>query len=210
VTLLVPELDPTPADLGGRACLSLANTEVWRLVSGVDVLAIVERAATYARRSVHASDRDVAAIADDEATHEAMARLRDLRDPVYDVFLGLHEGSRPTRAALAGIERHAAEALGLVRVLDAGDGFALAYQRQALHPLDRIRLLSARSALEVLASDVDVPHLKRCAGDGCGFLFVDDSRNQSRRWCDTKVCGNRARVKAHYRRRKAGLSGGSR
>ena len=41
-----------------------------------------------------------------------------------------------------------------------------------------------------------------CAGDRCGWLFVDTSKNHSRRWCDMKICGNRMkarRFKAQHR-----------
>jgi predicted RNA-binding Zn ribbon-like protein len=37
---------------------------------------------------------------------------------------------------------------------------------------------------------------------GCGWLFVDESRNGSRRWCSMKDCGNRAKARRHYRKVK--------
>ncbi len=45
----------------------------------------------------------------------------------------------------------------------------------------------------------DLVRLKGC--DGCGRLFLDASRNRSRRWCDMQGCGNRAKV-ARYRAQK--------
>jgi len=41
------------------------------------------------------------------------------------------------------------------------------------------------------------------ATDGCGWLFLDETRNRSRRWCSMKDCGNRAKARRHYRRRRA-------
>ncbi|MGW5559426.1 CGNR zinc finger domain-containing protein [Micromonospora sp. NPDC003944] len=42
-------------------------------------------------------------------------------------------------------------------------------------------------------------------GEGCGWLFLDSTRNHSRRWCDPLDCGNRARVRAYVQRhRRAG------
>jgi predicted RNA-binding Zn ribbon-like protein len=43
--------------------------------------------------------------------------------------------------------------------------------------------------------------LKACPGRDCGWVFFDQSRNQSARWCSTKVCGARAKARAYYRRR---------
>ena len=44
--------------------------------------------------------------------------------------------------------------------------------------------------------------LKACPGDGCGWVFYDQSRNQTGRWCSMSVCGGRAKARAHYRRRQ--------
>lgn len=46
--------------------------------------------------------------------------------------------------------------------------------------------------------------LKACPGRGCGWVFYDRSRNQSARWCATRICGDQERARAYYRRKKAG------
>src|ERR1700735_2051557 len=38
--------------------------------------------------------------------------------------------------------------------------------------------------------------------DRCGWLFIDDSKNASRRWCSMQSCGNRAKALRHYLRSK--------
>jgi hypothetical protein len=43
--------------------------------------------------------------------------------------------------------------------------------------------------------------LKACPGKHCGWAFYDSSRNQSARWCSMKVCGDREKSRAYYRRR---------
>jgi CGNR zinc finger/Putative stress-induced transcription regulator len=45
--------------------------------------------------------------------------------------------------------------------------------------------------------------LKACPGRYCGWVFYDASRNQSARWCSMKVCGDREKSRAYYRRRVA-------
>jgi predicted RNA-binding Zn ribbon-like protein len=42
--------------------------------------------------------------------------------------------------------------------------------------------------------------LKVCPS--CRWLYLDNSKNKSRQWCDMKVCGNRAKVRAFYTRQK--------
>lgn len=44
--------------------------------------------------------------------------------------------------------------------------------------------------------------LRRCEAPGCGRAFVDLSRNRSRRYCDSRTCGNRLHVAAYRARRK--------
>lgn len=65
-------------------------------------------------------------------------------------------------------------------------------------PLD---LATALSALRLLSAP-EPERLKICPT--CEWLFIDRSRNRSRTWCDMNVCGNRAKARLHYRRRKDG------
>ena len=44
------------------------------------------------------------------------------------------------------------------------------------------------------------PRLKRCADESCRRAFVDDTRSRTRLWCDSGMCGNRARVRRHRKR----------
>ncbi len=45
--------------------------------------------------------------------------------------------------------------------------------------------------------------LKACRGRHCGWIFYDDSRNQSGNWCSMSVCGSRAKARQYRRRKKA-------
>lgn len=42
--------------------------------------------------------------------------------------------------------------------------------------------------------------IKAC--EGCGWLFIDRTRNNSKRWCIAALCGNRDKARRHYHRRK--------
>lgn len=52
-------------------------------------------------------------------------------------------------------------------------------------------------AAAVLLSGAELGRVRECASESCGWLFLDHSRNQSRRWCDMQSCGNRAKVRRH-------------
>lgn len=70
------------------------------------------------------------------------------------------------------------------------------------------RLTVVRSALGQLVAGYvhsvgtgDWGRLKRCPADDCAWAFWDSSAKGARRWCNMRVCGNRAKVRAFARRR---------
>jgi predicted RNA-binding Zn ribbon-like protein len=64
----------------------------------------------------------------------------------------------------------------------------------------------ARAATTLLTSP-DLARVRECAGDPCGWLFLDVSKNGSRRWCDMADCGNRAKARRYRARRKGAADG---
>ncbi|MEM1400371.1 MAG: ABATE domain-containing protein [Pseudomonadota bacterium] len=58
------------------------------------------------------------------------------------------------------------------------------------------------SAADLFAGD-DRNRIKVCAGEDCGWLFIDRSRNLARRWCSMSDCGNRDKARRFYARHKA-------
>jgi predicted RNA-binding Zn ribbon-like protein len=60
--------------------------------------------------------------------------------------------------------------------------------------------LRVTAAAVSLLKDFPAARIKTCAARDCGWTFVDQSKNRSRRWCDMAVCGNLAKAR-HYRAR---------
>lgn len=88
--------------------------------------------------------------------------------------------------------------------------------RATLHPrlplAWRVQSDSPRPALDTLALATseflssDRPQLRQCALQSCGWYFLDDTRNHSRRWCTPNECGNTARVRRYTARRRGNPS----
>jgi predicted RNA-binding Zn ribbon-like protein len=57
------------------------------------------------------------------------------------------------------------------------------------------------STADLLAGP-DSARLRACANPQCLWLFLDDSKNGTRRWCSMQACGNRAKAHRHYQRQK--------
>jgi len=68
--------------------------------------------------------------------------------------------------------------------------------------LDRVLWEVARSAARLLTSS-QLSRVRPCAAADCGWWFLDDTKNASRRWCDMKICGNREKLR-RFRERHAG------
>jgi predicted RNA-binding Zn ribbon-like protein len=64
------------------------------------------------------------------------------------------------------------------------------------------------SALTLLM-EKDLLRTRRCAGQECGWLFFDTTKNNRRRWCEMRVCGNRAKVRATRERQRQARKGQS-
>jgi predicted RNA-binding Zn ribbon-like protein len=72
----------------------------------------------------------------------------------------------------------------------------------------RSGLSAVLAAVVALAGTGAWRRLKICPADDCAWVFYDESRNRSRRWCSMDVCGNRSKLRA-YRTRHGGTGGGS-
>jgi predicted RNA-binding Zn ribbon-like protein len=112
----------------------------------------------------------------------------------------------PDQDALLTLNRELSGALSRLRVAPAaGDSYVWTWERDGVDgsrpPLERPLWPMARSAAELLTSS-KLDRVKVCAGEGCGWMFLDESRNASRRWCDSRDCGNRERVRRHLARKR--------
>jgi predicted RNA-binding Zn ribbon-like protein len=131
-----------------------------------------------------------------------LARARELREALFRIFSAQVAGEPPAGQDLALLNVELARALSHCRIEARGAGFAWSWDAEDAE-LDRILWPIARSAAELLTSS-ERELVKRCASDTCLWLFLDRTKNHARRWCDMKVCGNRAKVRRHRHRAATG------
>jgi predicted RNA-binding Zn ribbon-like protein len=200
-----PRADTWPLR-GGAACLDFANTVAWRGTSrSVDALRTYDDLIVWFRHagflSVLEADRLLRRSAEDQSgSAEVLLRAGELRDAIHNVFVALAHGLDIDERDLAAIKAILAEGVAHFELVRDGTGFALRNpdNGDALAlPLWKL----AESAARLLISG-DWRRVRECPGHECGWLFLDQTKNGNRRWCDSTDCGNRARVRAHYRRRR--------
>jgi predicted RNA-binding Zn ribbon-like protein len=134
------------------------------------------------------------------ALHHAVA----LREAIYRALSAIAEGEPPDPADLAVLNAAIPEALQHLRLVYAGQRLDWEWAGTD-EVLDRPLWPIVRSAADLLTSDA-LGRVRECDNDPCGWLFLDTSRNRSRRWCSMEGCGNRAKARRHYLRLKAARS----
>ncbi len=121
-----------------------------------------------------------------------------LREALYRIFAAVAAGRNASESDLEMLSAFAAATSAKQRLLPRHGRFHWQWQKADadLHgPLWPV----VHSAVDLLTSD-RCSAIRECAAGDCAWLFLDRSRNQSRRWCDMTVCGNRAKARRFYRR----------
>ena len=127
-----------------------------------------------------------------------LARAAELREVIERIFVAMSLGSPARPADTSTLNRYLHSAMEHRTLVDDGGSFRWEWQgleRDVAAPL----LLIAEAASDLLISD-NVEFVRQCGLETCRWLFLDLSRNHSRRWCDMKVCGNRAKSRNYYRK----------
>ena len=142
-----------------------------------------------------------------------MARAIEVRELIYRLFPALALAEPVPDSELAALNRALSDALAHARLVplehdrqpsqdDAAPGqLAWGWADDPIS-LDLPLWPIVRSAADLLTSPT-LSALRVCAADACAWLFLDTSRNGSRRWCSMRTCGNRAKARRHHARVRA-------
>ena len=130
----------------------------------------------------------------------ALQRVITLREALYRMFLAIVEGTVPEESDLALLNVALAEAMSHTCIVPKADGFIWDWVDKE-KALDRVLWQVTKSAADLLTSE-QLGDVQACAAEDCRWLFLDTSKNRSRRWCDMKSCGNRAKARRHYVKKK--------
>ncbi|HEX9795854.1 MAG TPA: ABATE domain-containing protein [Anaerolineales bacterium] len=191
----------------GHLALAFANTMNWHAsAEPIEELTSYQELLDWSRQAGILTGGQAArlqrlAAASDQGAEAARLRAIELREAIYRVFATVHGGRRPEPSDLAILTEavRASVAYGQLEPREAG----FSWRWKDTENLDRPLWPVARAAVDLLRSD-ELARVGQCADDrGCGYLFLDTTRNHSRRWCSMDSCGNRAKARRHYRRAQA-------
>jgi predicted RNA-binding Zn ribbon-like protein len=200
--------------IGGHPALDLVNTVEPRLLAPQPRDHLTDPAALlmWARRAglVEPAEAETtaAAWAAAPATSQvALNAVREIREALYAVLLSAtHDVPDDSPATVAGLDELHIRWVAAV----ARGRFALDMNGESAIRADvgfaadlRVQDRAVAAAVDLLRSD-DVSRVRRCRVDlgGCGWMFIDHSRNRSRRWCQMDDCGTQVKSRRLTERRR--------
>lgn len=126
-----------------------------------------------------------------------IGEARQLRETLYRLFLVKIRGGDAATGDLEAVNRWLGKARSRQHLAATAEGFGFTWSREPA-ALDRVLWPILDSAAELLA-DGPRDRIRECeeAEGGCGWLFLDTSKNGTRRWCNMRTCGNVAKVRRH-------------
>jgi predicted RNA-binding Zn ribbon-like protein len=202
----IPRADHDVEFVGGSLALDFANTlggmhtapSHEHLVEYRDLVEFTQLAGSlspaYARRLVEEAARQPARAA------AVLRRAHVLREAIWRVFDAFAKDQRAKLADLAIIHEEELAALRHAQFQESASDIDYVWSDELV--LDRPLWAVSRSAADLRRSKDDLARVRECGSATCEWLFIDKSRNHTRRWCDMNDCGNAAKVRRFRQRQR--------
>jgi predicted RNA-binding Zn ribbon-like protein len=200
----MPEPDPQSLKLiGGRLCLDFVNTVDCRNSPySREVLSTYPNLVSWSQHANILNENEAQELLREAGLHPTDARIVlkrviTIREALQRIFSAIanHRSPVAVDVGLLNAEMSIAMARMCLKPASAANPWTYTFEEGGL---DQMLWPVIHSAAELLTSD-KLDRICECQGENCGWLFIDMSRNRSRRWCDMKDCGNRAKARRHYR-----------
>ena len=190
-----------PRGIGGRLCLDFANgAQNWG-TSYDDLVTWSAQAGLLT--AAEARNLDLLAAAHPAGAARALARAVTLGHSLYRLFAAAASDQPIAPRALATLNEALARALARIRLVALQHGAVGWAWDGETDALDCMLWVVARDGADLLTG-AERGRVRACAGDDCERLFLDRSRNHSRRWCEMTHCGMLAKSRRHYARVRSG------
>ena len=190
--------------IAGHPALDLVNTLDWRfresgteelLTSYDDLLSFCEQSRLFDANRIRRLRRSMPTGAARE-----LAAVRNLREAAAVAFYATVDERSPDAASIKLLEEFFRSAHKHQFLSWSTSGVAWELPQDQMLPSLPRWLLSL--SIEALLISAEMPRIRACDSPDCRWLFLDTSKNHTRRWCDMKICGNRMkarRFKAQHR-----------
>jgi len=203
-----PADGPVPFFFGGRLCLDFINTVNSRsrpatkdyLPDYAAVLGWCRQTGLFDETALRRLEEQARSAPDKAAG--AYAVMIALREALHRIFHSVIARSHPPEGDMLLLNGRLREARGTQVLAAAGGDFCWTWDVARLD-LNSPAYAVAVSAARVLTEE-NLARIKECpAPDGCGWLFYDETKNASRRWCSMEHCGGTAKARRYAARHRA-------
>jgi predicted RNA-binding Zn ribbon-like protein len=187
--------------IAGHPALDFVNTLDWRFADrgSQDLVASYDDLVRFTQQT------KLLGSSPPSATRIAGARVLkhcvELREALAEIFYGRLYGRKPSLATRDTLENYFKEAR-LRQALNWKQSPRVEWE----WPMEAVRAELPLWALALSASDLmtseAVDRVRDCFNPECRWLFLDTSKNHSRRWCDMRICGNRMKARRFKARGK--------
>lgn len=172
--------------VGGRLVLDFLNTADW----SDDGTVIHEKLCNIADITRWTDALDITRSLTDGCTHDLDA-LRHLRLELRRIFRSVLNGDAPDPRAIDQLNEIFASGTAAPRMTRLTE-------RPWMIVESRLIDVILTSAKAVFFDPREIQRVNMCSGTDCGWLYIDESRNQQRKWCMMQTCGNRAKARRFY------------
>jgi predicted RNA-binding Zn ribbon-like protein len=193
--------------IAGHPALDAVNTLDWRfraegpeelLKNYSDLLAFTAQAKALSPKQA----KELLQSVSNRSGERVLKSCRELREAIADVCYAALDERSPAGSSLKTLELH---------FKDAHQHQKLSWQKPRLewdwsgseHEAELPLWILALSASHLMTSDA-MRMMRACGSPECRWLFLDTSKNHTRRWCDMKICGNRMKARRFKAQRVCG------
>jgi predicted RNA-binding Zn ribbon-like protein len=191
-----------PKFIGNALCLDFVNTLTWRGTPWPhDYLRGYGDLVDWSRRAGILDEGEAASLLKSAGKERRRAdavlgSARTLREAIHGLTASVARGKGHDPADVAALNRVLAKAPQRRGLAVGAAGFVWKLSERP-RTLDAMLWPIAESAGETLVA-AEAARLKTCASPECGWVFLDTTRGNRRRWCDMADCGNRVKARRHY------------
>jgi len=135
------------------------------------------------------------------AADEALRAVTALREALYRAFAATAAGRKIAADDLGLLDAHLRAAFARARLTPRSGRLTLTFDDPDEASLVAPIVIPVVQAATDLLTTTAIERVHVCAEPSCAWLFLDATRSGTRRWCDMKVCGNRAKARRYRARR---------
>jgi predicted RNA-binding Zn ribbon-like protein len=184
--------------IAGHPALDLVNTLDWRFreTGTEELLSSYDDLLCFAAQSGMLNSKQFRSIVRDSSESsaaDALVSCRELREAAAEIFYAAVDDRTPAASQIKIVERSFKQARERQRLAWSGTRVVWEWPGSECSADLPVWMLAVSAGRLMLSDNMRL--IRACEKPDCRWLFLDTSKNHTRRWCDMKICGNRMKAR---------------